>query len=114
MALSELQLAQVNRLLSPLCKDSPDPAVHAQLRHGYRVEGNRVILFGSRIRWDDHSQWLEHPVAQFRYVTSIGRWRLFCQFRDLKWHGYEPLPEAPDLATLVAEVRRDPTGIFWG
>lgn len=35
-------------------------------------------------------------------------------FRDLKWHGYEPLAEATDLASLVAEVRKDPTGIFWG
>ena len=114
MALSGLQLAQVDRLLKPICKDSPDPAVRAQLRLGYRVEGNRVILFESRVRWDDHSQWLEHPVAQFRFVASIERWRLFCMFRDLKWHGYQPLPEAPALAALVAEVKRDPTGIFWG
>ena len=114
MALSDLQGTQVARLLKPLCQDSPDPSVRAQLRHGYRIDGNRVILFESRVQWDDHSKWFEHPVAQFRFVASIQRWRLYCMFRDLKWHGYEPLPEAPDLATLVAEVKRDPTGIFWG
>ena len=57
---------------------------------------------------------MEHPIAQFRWVATIGRWRLFCMFSDLKWRGYEPFPEAPDLASLVAEVKRDPTGIFWG
>ncbi len=24
-------------------------------------------------------------------------WQLFCMFRDLKWHIYEPFPESPDL-----------------
>jgi hypothetical protein len=35
-------------------------------------------------------------------------------WRDLKWHRYEPISESPDLAELVAEVRADPTGIFFG
>jgi hypothetical protein len=33
---------------------------------------------------------------------------------DLKWHTYEPLPESQDVKALIEEVRRDPTGIFWG
>jgi hypothetical protein len=37
-----------------------------------------------------------------------------CVFRDLKWDVYEPLRESADLAELVGDVRRDPTGIFWG
>jgi hypothetical protein len=114
MALSDLQQAQVDRLLRPIIANADRPDVREQLRLDYRIEANAVILFESRIRWDDRSQWLEEPVAKFRYVHSISRWRLFCQFSDLRWHGYEPLPEAASLDELVAEVMRDPTGIFWG
>jgi len=114
MALSAHQQAQAKRLLAPVCAPSADPAVQAQLRIEYRIEGNAIVLFEARPRWQHPTEWMEEPVAKFRYVASIGRWRLFCMWRDLKWHGYAPLPEAETLAELVREVRSDRTGIFWG
>ena len=114
MPLSDLQQAQAERLLRPIIQESDRPDVRDKLRLGYRVERNTIVLFESRIRWDNHAEWMEESVAKFQYVASISRWRLFCMFSDLKWHGYEPLPEAASLAELVDEVARDPTGIFWG
>ncbi|MEO8480526.1 MAG: DUF3024 domain-containing protein [Gemmatimonadota bacterium] len=114
MPLSDFQQAQVEKLLRPIVARADRPDVRDQLRLGYRIEGNAVVLFESRVMYNDPSQWIEEPVAKFRYVASISRWRLFCMFRDLKWRGYELLPEAPSLDELVAEVLRDPTGIFWG
>lgn len=114
MALSDTQRAQAAKLLDPICQGADRPGVREQLRVGYRIEGSSVVLFESRVRYDNHAEWLEHPVAKFTYVASIERWRLFCVFRDLKWHGYQPRPEASTLAALVDEVQRDPTGIFWG
>ena len=114
MALSAHQQAQAKRLLAPVCALSPDAAVRAKLRIEYRIEGNAIVLFEVRPRWQQPKEWMEEPVAKFRYVASIDRWRLFCMWRDLKWHGYARLPEAGSLAELVREVRSDPTGIFWG
>ena len=73
----------------------------------------RLVLYESRPAFRAPHEWHEHDVAKFRFVKSAAC-ELFCQFRDLKWHSYEPLPESSDLETLVAEVQRDPTGIFWG
>jgi hypothetical protein len=112
--LSEVQSALVERLLAPICAPHPDLAVSSKLRHGYRVDGYSVVLYESRPAFRAPNEWHEHDVAKFRFVKSAAVWQLFCQFRDLKWHSYEPLPESNDLETLVAEVRRDPTGIFWG
>jgi len=53
-------------------------------------------------------------VAKFKYVGTQGRWRLYCQHRDLRWHSYEALPAAPSFEKLLDEVASDPTGIFWG
>jgi hypothetical protein len=58
--------------------------------------------------------WREYAVAKFRYVASRREWRLYCQYRDLKWHEYQRRPTAQSFAKLLDEVDRDPTGIFWG
>jgi hypothetical protein len=112
--LSELQEREARKLLAPLVELPDDPRIKAQVRKDIRVEGTAIVLFESRPRFDRPAEWLEHPVAKFRYVKSRRVWELYCMLRDLKWHHYEPLPEAPALANLVQEVRRDPTGIFWG
>lgn len=112
--LSDLQDREARKLLAPLCELRGDPRIKAQVRREFRVEGTAIVLSESRLRFDRPAEWLEHPVAKFRYVKSRRVWELYCVFRDLKWHLYEPLPEAPALAPLVEEVRRDPTGIFWG
>jgi len=112
--LGELQRALVDRLLAPVCAPHPDPSVSSQLRHGYRVEEYSVLLYESRPAFDSPGEWQDRDVAKFRFVKSKAVWQLFCQFADLRWHLYAPFPESPDLAALVAEVRNDPTGIFWG
>jgi hypothetical protein len=112
--LPQLQTALVERLLRPICEPHSDPSVATQLRHGYRIDGYSVVLFESRPAYRAPYDWQDHDVAKFRFVNTKGIWELFCQFRDLKWRSYEPLPESPDLDVLVAEVRNDPTGIFCG
>lgn len=110
--LSEIQRAQAAKLLAPLC-DVP-PHARDQLRIGFRFDGPSIVLYESRPRFRAPTEWGVHDVAQFRYMKQRDVWRLYCQFRDLRWRAYDPLPEAPSLARLVAEVTDDPTGIFWG
>ena len=114
MALSEVQQAQVAKLLAPLCHSPGLARVADRLRHGYRIKGNAVELFESRPAFRAPRQWQDHAVAKFRYVATRRVWQLYCQFRDLKWHAYKPCFESRNLGRLVAEVERDPTGIFWG
>lgn len=110
--LSEIQRAQAERLLRPLC--TVPPHVANKVQKDLRFAGAAVILFESRPRFDAPKTWMEHPVAKFVYVKRAKTWRLFCRMSDLRWHSYAPLPQAPALERLVSEVARDPTGIFWG
>ena len=84
------------------------------LRHGFAIGASDVVLYEERPRFDRPTEWLRHDVAKFQWVARTQEWRLFCQFRDLKWRGYEPRPSARDFESLLAEVESDPTGIFWG
>ena len=114
MALSETQRAQINRLFTQYCRDDPRPEVRSQLRHGFRIDGNAVELYESRPAFQHPHDWRDHGVAKFRYVATKHMWQLYCQHRDLRWHRYERLPQAPSVDALLAEVEADPTGIFWG
>jgi hypothetical protein len=108
--LSEFQRAQAERLLAPLCVVPPQ--AKDELKVVVQFEAYDAILLEARPSYRDPEQWLERPIAKFTFVGTTKTWRLFCLRRDGNWHSYEPLPESPDLATLVAEVRADPTGIF--
>lgn len=112
--LSDLQLAEVRRLFDPLCVPDSRPRVASLLRYGYRLDGPSIIYFESRPDWTGGPEWVEHPIAKFRFTKRTGLWSLYCQLSDLKWHGYEPLPHAGSLAELVSEVEADPTCIFYG
>jgi len=114
MALTQLQEAQVSTLLSAYCQARVPARVRDQVRLGFRIEGHAVELLESRPSLDDSRVWHEQAIAKFRYGAAKGVWRLYCQFRDLKWHEYKPHPSARSFAQLLDEVDRDPTGIFWG
>jgi Txe/YoeB family toxin of Txe-Axe toxin-antitoxin module len=114
MALTLLQEAQISNQLSGYCQDRVPVRVRNQVRLGFRIDGHAVELLESRPGFDDPRVWREHGIAKFRYVASRRVWRLYCQYRDLKWHEYQPRPTARSFAELLDEVDRDPTGIFWG
>jgi hypothetical protein len=113
MAFTDLERARLKKILNKWVEEAP-PHVRDQLRHVYHIGPNEVVIFESRPRFQHPDEWQDLEVAKFRYVKAANEWRLFCQFRDLKWRAYSPLPSAYTFEELFAEVQRDPTGIFWG
>jgi Protein of unknown function (DUF3024) len=114
LALTELQKTQVDKLLAAYCAKRVPSAVQTQLRVGYRIEVNAIILYEERPAFRPPHDWQEMVVAKFTYVGTQRVWRLYCQHRDRRWHTYQALPAASSLARLLDEVDADPTGIFWG
>jgi hypothetical protein len=114
VALTELQRAHADKLLTGYCAKRVLPAARSQMRVGYRIAGNAVVLYEERPAFHAPHEWHAMDVAKFTHVGTRREWRLYCQHRDRRWHAYEALPAAPSLAVLLEEVDRDPTGIFWG
>lgn len=113
MPFSDLEHARLRKTLTAWAEEVP---VHArdQIRHGFRIGANDVVIFETRPHFQPPHEWVELEVAKFRYVRAAKEWRLYCRFRDLRWCAYEPFPSARSFEELFAEVRRDPTNIFWG
>ena len=114
MALSEVQKAQVDKLLTTFCAKRVPLAVKSKVRVGYRIKGNAVTLYEERPAFRPPRDWQEMVIAKFTYIGSQSQWRLYCQHRDLRWHSYQALPADSSFAKLLDEVDADPTGIFWG
>ena len=65
-------------------------------------------------RADFGPEWTRSPIARLRYTKATRLWSLYWRDRNLKFHEYGRVPASAGVAELLAEVDRDPTGIFWG
>ena len=59
-------------------------------------------------------EWTRLSIAQFRFSAETQPWTLYCADRHSRWHVYYDLDPSDKLEDLIAEVDKDPTGIFWG
>jgi hypothetical protein len=114
MAFSDDELRHLSALLDPWLERRVPIMVRDQLVVQYRVKRHDVLLFEKRPHRQRADEWIESPVAKFRFNRRRGLWTLLWRDRNLEWHIYDLLDPVANLGVLVDEVDRDPTGIFWG
>ena len=112
MPLSELDAQRVKRVVERWNERVP-PHARRKLWYTQSTRGNAVTLVENRPYFRDETRTTEHPFARFKYDPKTGKWSLWCRDRNQKWHRYAGF-QAVTLEAAVAEVERDPTGIFLG
>jgi hypothetical protein len=112
--ISPFQIARVSKILDAFCDARVPPEVRDQVDVKYRFEGDTVFLFEHRPAFQRPDEWVEIPVAKFRYFVERQQWALFWSDRNSKWHRYDLIPASPSFEDLLQEVDSDPTRIFWG
>ena len=88
--------------------------VQHQIRLHHTIRGNSITLFEIRPGFDKSAVWVKSPIAQFRFNSRIGLWSLYWCDSNHRWRRYEDLAATRKFETLLTEVDRDPTSIFWG
>ena len=115
MALSEFERkrfeAEAGRFVE---SKRPPEKIRNQLDLGFRIENQSLILFEIRPRWDKPNEKMESPVAKATYTKASHVWKVYWMRADLKWHKYEPSPEAEQLADFLKLVDEDEYACFWG
>jgi len=114
MSLSETVKHQVETVLRAFCERRVPPEVRDKVRLTYDFRGNAVTLYEDRPRWKDPSEWGHMAIAQFRLDQANGQWTLFCADRNSKWHEYLDVDPTSQFESLLEQVDKDPTGIFFG
>jgi len=115
MAISEFEMKKTELLVSRFIEKRRPPArVRAQLDFGFRITGQSVELFEIRPKWNDPDSKMENGIAKATYVKSRKVWKIFWLRSDLKWHGYDPVPEVKHLEDFLKVVEEDENACFWG
>lgn len=111
----ELDVARARRYVDDLNGNRPDHA-RDQVRFELELGPATVTIVECRPPWraEAGTDWTRSPVAQLRYSTARGEWRLHCPDRNGRFRLYSPAPATPVISGLLEEITADPTGIFWG
>jgi hypothetical protein len=115
VALSEFERKRFERMVGAFVEERRPPAyLRAKVDLSFRVTGQSVEIFEVRPKFDRPDRKIEEAVARATYVKATGRWKVFWQRADLKWHRYTPMPEVPSLEEFLELVREDKNSCFFG
>lgn len=98
------------------CEQRVPPHALHQVRVEAQVDARAVTIVERRAPWreDYGPEWTTLGIARLRYVAKTGLWTLYWRDRNQRWHRYDLVAPSSDVLTLLDEVDRDRTGIFWG
>jgi hypothetical protein len=104
------------RQVAAFCEHQISDEARSQLTLDYALRGNSTTIIERRASWNDPSgaNWTSLKVAQLRYDEQTPTWALYACDRNERWFAYNDVPPAGDVGPLLAEIAKDPTGIFWG
>ncbi len=114
MAIDEFQLHKVKRALTEFCATRIPEHARSQIRLDYQIRGNNVTFFENRKHYRLPDVWTKAEIAQFRYNPDDKLWSLYWRRHTERWYRYDLKEPTADFEDLIAEVDKDPPGIFWG
>lgn len=115
MALSEFETKRCEKLVAEFIERRRPPAhLRSKVDLAFRIAGQSVEIYEIRPHWRDKDRILEHPIAKATYNKSKKNWKLYWQRADMKWHGYQPHPEAASIEEFLDVVREDTHCCFFG
>jgi len=115
MPLAEAPKKLVSKKLDKFLAKRVPPQVVDKFRLSYTFRGNSVTIWEHRAPWTKTlPEWSVLSVAQLRYNPKYQTWMLYWRDRNEKWHEDENLAPVKNLDLILAELDRDPTGIYWG
>ena len=113
--LPELDVARVQRWLTDR-NDKIPPDARDKIRIEADIDARSITIVECRPPWrnDIGPAWTRFPIVRLRYATAHREWSLYWRDRHLHFHYYDQTVPTQRIDELLAEIDRDPTGIFWG
>jgi hypothetical protein len=113
--LNELETKWIENVVGAfIARRRPPLHLRKEVDLDFRIRGQSIEIFEIRPVWQGDGEMHEIPIAKATFVRTRGVWQLYWQRQDLKWHSYEPMPEARSIEEVVAEIDADSCACFWG
>ena len=115
VAFSEIERRRFEKIVDAYVqRRRPPPHIRKELDISFRIRGQSVELFEVRPAWQRPGETIEHPIIKATYVKRSNLWKVYWRRADLKWHRYNPEPEASSIEQVLAIAERDEYGCFYG
>ena len=115
MAIELLQTLEVIEAMENfIARKRPPANIRHQLDLSYKIEGQSIIVFEVRPRWNNQEEKMECNIAKTTFVKAKNHWKVFWQQSDLNWHGYTPQPNVKSPNDFVKLIEEDKCHCFWG
>ncbi len=114
MALSEFEIKRYEKPIKAYCANKFPAHIRGELRLDYAIKDQSIILFTVRPQWNDLTKIIESTFAKATYVKNTKIWKIYWQRANMKWYGYEPMPEVKTIEEFIDTVEEDKYGCFYG
>ena len=115
MSFSESEKIEIERIMDAyLEKTRPPVHIRDKVDVGYQIENQSIEIFEIRPAFRNPELKIKPPIAKTTYVKQAKKWKLYWMRADLKWHRYDPVPEAKSLENVLKVIEEDAHGCFKG
>lgn len=114
MTIPNAILNNAEKILSSYCDKKIPLGIRDKLELVYSVTGNSIILYERRPHFLQNNKKHDSPVAKIKFINKWRNWELYYMNRNLRWCKYWDYVPKKRFSTILKEIDRDPTGIFWG
>jgi len=111
--LPELDVARVQRWCAGRVPERARREVWVDCEVG-RPRHLTIVECRAPWREDYGPEWSRSPIARLRYTRTSKTWALYWRDRNQRFHAYNRIGPSANIDEVLAEIDRDPTGIFWG
>jgi Protein of unknown function (DUF3024) len=115
MALNVLSQVDIIEIMENyLMENRPPEDIRSQLDLGYKIDGQSVLVFEIRPKWDDSGIIMEIPFAKTTYVKAENCWKIYWMRASGKWWPYDPHLKVSKLTDFINIIQKDELGCFFG
>ena len=115
MAFNDIERKRIENIVGAFVERlRPPPHIRPKLDFGFRVTGQSIELFEIRPQWNKPEIRHEIAFSKATFVRAQGVWKIYWKRADLKWHGYEPVPDVSTVQEFLAVVKEDEYSCFFG
>lgn len=115
MAISEFEIKKIEKaFMRFMAEHRPPPSLRHELDLEYVLTGQSVEICEVRPAFQAPGQISRSPIAKATYVKTQKRWKIYWCRADLKWHSYDPAPQARSIEDVLAIISEDQHCCFFG
>ena len=85
MAFDQFTIHRVEKIVDDFIQARrPHPSERNKIDLGFRLEGQSIVIFGTRAHWKNKGQFVESLIAKATYVGTQEHWKIYWLRQDLK------------------------------